>query len=421
VTERATAVALTDPAGMWRRRADFPILERTVRGRPLVYLDNAATTQKPEAVIEAEAAFYRTTNANVHRAIHTLGEEATRAYEEARAKVAAFLGARDPREVVFVRNATEALNLVAWAWARRRLGPGDEILLTPLEHHSNLVPWQLVARETGARLRFLPLTPEGTLDLEAADRQGLFGERTRVVAFAHASNVLGTLAPAEAIARRAHAVGALVVLDAAQSVPHLPVDVQALGCDFLAFSGHKVYGPLGIGVLWGRRELLEEMEPLFGGGEMILRVELESATWNEVPYKFEAGTPNVAGAVGLGAAIDYVRAVGMEAIARHEADLTAYAWERLREMPGVTVYGPPPPRGALVTFNMDGVHPHDLAQLLDQEGIAVRAGHHCAQPLMRQLGVVATARASFALYNTREEIDALCEALGRARGFFQGA
>ena len=406
------------PWDVERLRGDFPILSRRVHDHPLVYLDNAATTQKPEAVIAAECDYYRLHNANVHRAIHTLGEEATVAYEAARAKVATWLGAPSPRGVVFVRNATEGLNLVAWAWARRRLTVGDEVLLTPMEHHSNLVPWQLVAKETGARLRFIPLGPDGTLDLDALDRGDLLTSRTRIVSFTHASNVLGTITPAAEICRRARAVGALTVLDAAQSAPHLRLDVRELGCDFLALSGHKLYGPLGIGVLWGRPELLEETDPFLGGGEMILRVELEHATWNEVPYKFEAGTPNVAGAVGLGVALDYVRHLGIEAIAGYEAQLTRHALERLAEVPGITIYGPPPPRVALVTFNLAGVHPHDLSQWLDQEGIAIRAGHHCAQPLMRHLGVVATARASFAFYNTLAEIDTLCAALRRAAQFF---
>ena len=399
-------------------RQDFPILSRSVHGRPLIYLDNAATTQKPRAVIEAEADVYRLYNANVHRAIHALGEEATAAYEAARGKVASFIGAADARGVVFVRNATEALNLVAWAWGRRRLRPGDEVLLTPMEHHSNLVPWQLVAAETGAKLRFIPLTPTGTLDLEALGRDGLLGARTRLVSVTAASNVLGTLTPVERLCAAAHAVGALAVVDAAQSVPHLPVDVAALGCDFLAFSGHKMYGPLGIGVLWGRPELLEETEPFMGGGEMILRVDLECSTWNEIPYRFEAGTPNVAGAVGLAAAVDYLQQCGMEAVATHEAHLTDHALDLLGHLPGVHIYGPPAPRGAVVAFNLEGVHPHDLAQLLDRDGVAVRAGHHCAQPLMRQLGVAATARASFALYNTEAEIDALGRSILRAREFF---
>lgn len=399
-------------------RPDFPILSRTVHGRPLVYLDNAATTQKPAAVIEAEADVYRHYNANVHRAIHALGEEATAAYERARGTVARFIGAADPRGVVFLRNATEGLNLVAWAWGRRRLRPGDEILLSPMEHHSNLVPWQLVAAETGARLRFIPILGDGTLDQAALGRDGLLNARTRIVALTAASNVLGTLPPVAEICAAARQAGALSVVDAAQSVPHLPVDVAAIGCDFLAFSGHKMYGPLGIGVLWGRPERLEETEPFLGGGEMILRVDLERSTWNEIPYKFEAGTPNVAGAVGLAAAVDYLTALGMEAVAAHEARLTEHALAALGDLPGVAIYGPPAPRGSLVAFNVQGVHPHDLAQFLDQDGVAVRAGHHCAQPLMRHLGVGATARASFALYNTEAEIDVLCASISRARGFF---
>ncbi len=342
--ETVAAAPARPPLDVVAVRRDFPILARTVHGRPLVYLDNAATTQKPEVVIEAEADVYRRYNANVHRAIHTLGEEATRAYEEARHTLAAFIGAPDARGLVFVRNATEALNLVAWAWGRRRLRPGDEILLTPMEHHSNLVPWQLVAAETGARLRFLPLTPDGALDMEAVAAGDFFGARTRILSFTQASNVLGTLTPARELCAMARAAGAISVVDAAQSVPHLPVDVMTLGCDFLAFSGHKMYGPLGIGVLWGRSDVLERTEPFLGGGEMILRVELERSTWNEIPYKFEAGTPNVAGAVGLAAACGYLRGLGMAAVARHEADLTTLALAGLAEVPGVRVYGPPAPR-----------------------------------------------------------------------------
>ncbi len=410
-----SAVAALDPE---RVRGDFPILGRCVHGHPLVYLDNAATTQKPAVVIDAEAEVYRRYNANVHRAIHTLGEEATAAYEAARRTVAAFVGATDPRGLVFVRNATEALNLVAWAWGRRRLRAGDEVLLTPMEHHSNLVPWQLVAAETGARLRFMPLTDAGTIDLDAVRAQGLIGARTRVVTFTQASNVLGTLTPARQICALARQAGAISIVDAAQSVPHLRVDVGELGCDFLAFSGHKMYGPLGIGALWGRPAVLEETEPFLGGGEMILHVDLERSTWNEIPYKFEAGTPNVAGAVGMAAACDYLSRLGMGAVERHEAGLTAYALERLRALPGLMVYGPDAPRGALVAFNVEGLHPHDLAQFLDQQGVAVRAGHHCAQPLMTHLGVVATTRASFGVYNTAAEVDALCTAILQAREFF---
>jgi cysteine desulfurase/selenocysteine lyase len=394
-------------------RADFPILAQRVNGRPLVYLDNAATTQKPAAVLAALAEYYETYNANVHRAIHTLGERATEAYEAARARVARFLNAPDPACCVFVRNTTEGLNLIAYAWGQR-LRAGDEIVLTPMEHHSNLIPWQLLAQRTGAALRFIPLRPDGTLDLEAAP----IGPRTAVVSVTHVSNVLGTINPVRELARRAHAVGAVMVVDAAQSVPHMPVDVQALDCDFLTFSGHKVYGPMGIGVLYGRRALLEEMPPFLGGGEMILEVRLERATWNDVPWKFEAGTPNVAGAIGLAAALDYVEELGIAGIAAHERELTAHALALLADLPGVTVYGPRGERGALVAFTVEGVHPHDLSQVLDQEGVAIRAGHHCCQPLMRELGVVATARASFACYNTLAEVEALAAAVRKAQAFF---
>jgi cysteine desulfurase/selenocysteine lyase len=387
-----------------------------VRGRPLVYLDNAATTQKPRAVIEALVRYYETANANVHRAIHALGEEATEQYEAARAKVAAFIGARDPATCVFVRNTTEAINLVAYAWARHRLRPGDEIVVTLMEHHSNLVPWQLAARATGARLRFVGLREDGSLDRRSLDEA--LGPRTRLVAVAHVSNVLGTVNPVKEIAARAHAVGALCLVDGAQSAPHMPVDVADMDCDFFAFSGHKMYGPMGIGVLYGKREHLEAMEPFLGGGEMIREVRLEDATWNDVPWKFEAGTPNVAGAVGLGAAVDYLRSVGFQEAVAYERELTRYALGRLAETEGVVVYGPRGERGDLVTFNLGDVHPHDLSQVLDAEGVAIRAGHHCCQPLMRHLGVAATARASFAFYNTREEVDALVDAVEKAREFF---
>lgn len=398
-------------------RSDFPILSRRVNGRPLVYLDNAATTQKPRSVIAAEVEAYERFNANVHRAIHTLGEEATARYEGARAAAAAWIGAPDPACCVFVRNTTEGINLVAYAWARPRLGPGDEIVVTPMEHHSNLIPWQQAAQATGARLRFIPLRADGTLDLGALE--GLLGPRTRLVAVTHVSNVLGTINPVREIAARAHAAGAPVLVDAAQSVPHLPTDVRELDCDFLAFSGHKVYGPTGIGVLYGKRQLLEETEPFMGGGEMILEVQFERATWNELPWKFEAGTPNIAGAVGLHAALDYLRGIDFQAAVAHERALTAYAMERLGAIPGLTIYGPRGERGAVVAFNLEDVHPHDLSQVLDQDGIAIRAGHHCTQPLHRQVfGVAASARASFAFYNTRDEVDALGRAVEKAREFF---
>ena len=399
-------------------REDFPILRRQVHGKPLVYLDNAATSQKPEAVIEALAGYYRQFNANVHRGIHTLAEEATAAYEGARARVATFIGAGED-EVVFTHGATEALNLVAWGWARHHLRPGDEIVVSLMEHHSNWVPWQRVAEERGCRLRVVPLTEDGRLDLEAFDR--LLSERTRVVAVTHMSNVLGTINPVAEIARRARAAGAVVVVDGAQGVPHLPVDVGALGVDFLAFSAHKMLGPTGIGVLYGRRERLAEMEPLLGGGGMIRRVDLERSTWADPPQRFEAGTPPIAEAVGFAAAVDYLAGLGAGAVAAHERALVRYAWERLREVPGVTVYGPEPEhRGGVLSFNVEGVHPHDVAQILDGEGVAIRAGHHCTQPLHRHLGVVATARASFYVYNDAGDVDRLVEGLHKARRLLAG-
>jgi cysteine desulfurase/selenocysteine lyase len=406
-------------------REDFPILGRTVRGRPLAYLDSAATSQKPRPVLRAIAEYYERSNANVHRALHTLAGEATAAYEESRRAVQAFIGARRPAEVVFTRGATEAINLVAASWGRSRLREGDEILLTEMEHHSNLVPWQLVAAERGCRLRFIPFRGDGTLDLDVLDR--LEAERIRFVALTHVSNVFGTVNDVRRVVEWAHRREAPVLVDAAQSAPHLPVDVQALGCDFLAFSGHKMCAPMGIGVLYGREELLAAMPPFMGGGDMIRAVWLERAEWNELPYKFEAGTPNVEGAVGLAAAIRYLGALGMENIRAYEERLTRYTLERLERVPGLTLYGPPAAarpsmdaaaaggRQAVFSFNLDGVHPHDLAQLLDWEGIAIRAGHHCAHPLMRKLEVPATARASLYLYNTFEEIDRLAGALGRAR------
>ncbi len=402
---------------VWAVRRDFPVLHQEVHGHPLVYLDNAASSQKPLRVIEAIDAYYRRYNANVHRGIHKLSEEATTAYEEARQKVARFINARSPKEVVFTRNATESINLVAYSWGRANIREGDEILLTEMEHHSNLVPWQLLAQEKGARLRFIPVTDDGLLDLDALDT--LLTERTKLVSVVHMSNVLGTINPVAEIVHRAHEVGALVLLDGAQSVPHLKVDVQALDCDFLAFSGHKMCGPTGIGVLYGKREILEAMPPFLGGGDMIREVHLEWSTWNSLPWKFEAGTPSIAQGIGLGYAVDYLTEIGMEAIHAHEQEVTAYALSRLSEIPGITLYGPPAKlRGGVVSFTLEGVHPHDIATILDAEGVAIRAGHHCAQPLMRRLGVVATARASFYLYNTCEEVDALVRAVEKAKQIF---
>ena len=402
---------------VWKIREDFPVLERWVHGRPLVYLDNAATAQKPRQVIDALNTYYRTYNANVHRGIHTLSEQATEEYESARRKVARFIHAQSAKEVIWTRGTTEAINLVAYSWGRANIRAGDEILLTEMEHHSNLIPWQILAQETGAVLRFIPVTDAGLLDLECLDE--LLTARTKLVSVVHMSNVLGTVNPVAEIARRAHAVGAKVLVDGAQSVPHLPIDVQAMDCDFLAFSGHKMCGPTGIGVLYGRREILEAMPPFLGGGDMIKEVFLESATWNELPWKFEAGTPAIAQAIGLGYAVDYLNEVGIEAIHHHEREIVAYAMHALAQMEGLEIYGPPADlRGGVVTFNLAGVHPHDIATILDNEGVAIRAGHHCAQPLMRRYQVPAMARASFYLYNTGEEVDALLRALGRVKEIF---
>ncbi len=403
-------------------KADFPILAREVHGKPLAYLDNAASTQKPQAVIEALDEFYHTHYANIHRGIHTLSEEATAAYEEARDKVAAFIHAPDRRGVIFTRNATEAINLVAYTWGRANVGPGDHIVVTEMEHHSNLVPWQLLAREVGAGLAHVSITDKGRLDLESLDR--LLQGPVKLVTFTHVSNVLGTVNPAQEIVARAHAAGARVLVDAAQSAPHLPADVELLDCDFLAFSGHKMCGPTGVGVLYGRPELLEEMPPFLSGGGMIRRVGRAKASWNDLPWKFEAGTPAIAEAVGLGAAMDYLSAVGMEAVWAHEQELATYALERLAEMPGVRVIGPPAAphlggeRAGVVAFTVESIHPHDLAQALDWEGVAIRAGLHCAQPLHERLGLVATARASFYLYNTREEVDRLVDGIQKAQRLF---
>lgn len=401
-----------------RLRGDFPILRREMNGRPLVYLDSAATTQKPVRVLEAMDSFYRRANANVHRGAYALAEEATDLYEGARAKVAAFIGAASPREVVFVRGATSAINTVAYGWGLHHLRPGDRILLTTMEHHANVVPWQLVARHTGAELAYLPIDAGYRVDLTALDR--LCDERVKVVGVTGMSNVLGTMPPVAEVTAAARRVGAISVVDAAQLVPHSPTDVHALGADFLAFSAHKMLGPTGIGALWGRLELLDSMEPAEGGGEMIRDVDFQSSTWAETPQKFEAGTPPIAEAIGFGAAVDYLSAVGMPAVRAHEADLAAYALSRLAEVPGLTVYGPAAveDRGGVISFTLADIHPHDLATILDQQGVAIRAGHHCARPLHRVLDVPATARASLYVYNTREDVDALLAALAEARRLF---
>jgi cysteine desulfurase/selenocysteine lyase len=390
-------------------RPDFPILGRVVNGHPLVYLDSAASSQKPRTVIEAMSRYYETTHANVHRSIHTLGEEATELYEGARDRVQRFINAGAREEVVFTRGTTDGLNLLAEAIGRR-LRPGDEIVITDMEHHSNIVPWQLAARDRGVTLRSVPLVDDGLLDLDALDR--LLGPRTRVVAFTHVSNVLGTINPVAAIAARARAVGALSVVDGAQAAPHLPLDMSALECDFYVFSGHKMLGPTGIGVLWGRRSLLEAMVPPRGGGEMIKEVWCDRATWNDLPWKLEPGTPPIAEAVGLTAAIEYLEKLGMERVAEHEQALSRQAIEALAAIPHVKVYGPRTlDRGAVVAFTVADLHPHDVAALLDAEGIAVRAGHHCAQPLMRWCGVVGTTRASFSVFNSPEEVTLLARAV----------
>ena len=397
-------------------KKDFPILGVQVHGgRRLIYLDNAATTQKPQAVIDSLTEYYSRYNANVHRAIHELGEKATEAYEGAREKVARFIHAPAASNIVFVKNATEAINLVAYSYGRT-LTPDDEILVTQMEHHSNLVPWQLASRYSGARLRYIPLRQDGSLDL--SDLENLLNERTKLVAIVHVSNVLGTINPVEAIIQRARQVGAKVLVDGAQSVPHMPVDVQQMDCDFLAFSGHKMLGPTGIGVLYGKLELLEQMDPFLGGGEMISRVSMAGSEWNDVPYKFEAGTPNIAQAIGLGAAIDYLQSIGMQNVHAYERALTAYAIEQLSRLDGIQIYGPLGQRGGLAAFNYGDIHPHDLSTVLDQEGVAIRAGHHCAQPVMQWLKVPATARASFYIYNDEEDIDALISALKKSKEFF---
>ena len=401
-----------------RIRRDFPVLSRQVHGKPLVYLDNAATSQKPRAVIQALTDYYENYNSNVHRAVHTLGMEATERYEEARQKVARFINAPLAEQLIYVRNTTEAINLVAHSWARANIKAGDEILVSEIEHHSNLVPWQQVARATGASLRLIPMAEDYTLDL--SDLDSLLNRRTRLVAITHMSNVLGTITPVREIVAAAHQVGALVLLDGAQSVPHMPVDVQEIGCDFLAFSGHKMCGPTGIGVLYVRDSVLEEMEPFLHGGEMVREVSYEDATWNDLPMRFEAGTPNIADAIALGAAVDYLSALGMERVRAHEVQLTQYALERFQELEEVTTYGPTDlnVRGGIVAFYTSEAHPHDLGTVLDRMGIAIRAGHHCAMPLMRKLGVPATARASFYIYNNEEEIDALLDGLKQALGYF---
>ena len=400
-------------------RRDFPILARTVHGKPLVYLDSAATSQKPNHVIDTLANFYRTSNANVHRGIYTLSEEATLAYETAREKTSTFINAGDSSRIIFTRNTTESLNLVAYAWGRANLNAGDEVLVTLMEHHSNIVPWQIVCQERGAVLRFIPVGDDGGLDL--SDIDSLLTERTKALSFTHMSNVLGTINPVTELVEKARAVGALVIVDGAQGAPHLSVDVQEMDVDFYAFSSHKMLGPTGVGVLYGKPDILNAMPPFLGGGDMIMEVSVDGFTWKDPPWKFEAGTPNFADVIAFGAAIDYLTALGMDRVRRHEIEITRYALQQLEGLgEGITVHGPKnvEERGGVASFTLDSVHPHDIAQMLDWEGVQIRAGHHCAQPLMRRLNVPATARASFYIYNTNEDVDRLVDALKKVGELF---
>jgi cysteine desulfurase/selenocysteine lyase len=397
-------------------RRDFPILSRQVHGKPLVYLDNAASSQKPRAVIDAECRLYEEYYANVHRGVHSLSMQSTDAYEAARAKARAFLNAPSTREIIFTRGTTEAINLVAATFGRAQVNAGDEVLVSGLEHHSNIVPWQMLCEEKGARLRHVPINDDGEVILEELER--LLNPRTRILGIAHVSNALGTINPVAQIVEMAHARGVPVLLDGAQAVPHVPVDVRAIGCDFYAFSSHKVFGPTGIGVLYGKAALLEQMPPYQGGGDMILSVSFDKTTYNELPYKFEAGTPNIAGVIGLGAALDWVSGIGLDRIAAHEHTLLEYGTARLLEIPGLRIIGTARDKAAVLSFVMEGVHPHDMGTVLDYEGVAVRTGHHCAQPVMERFGVPATTRASMAVYNTKEEIDVLVKGIQKAREMF---
>ncbi|MCY0998268.1 cysteine desulfurase [Myxococcus sp. MISCRS1] len=397
-------------------RADFPLLRQEVRGRPLVYLDSAATAQKPQAVIDAIVRFYQHDNANVHRGVHILSERATEAYEGARETVRGFLNARDAREIIFVRGTTEAINLVAQTYGRKHIGAGDEVLITQMEHHANIVPWRMLCEQTGATLKVIPVDDRGELVLDAVD--ALLTEKTRILAVTHVSNALGTVNPVKELTRRAHAKGIPVLVDGAQSVTHFPVDVQDLGCDFYAFSGHKTFGPTGIGVLYGRLERLEPMPPYQGGGDMILSVTMEKVTYNRVPHRFEAGTPNLEGAVGLAAAIRYLQGVGLSAIAEHDREMMAYATAALESVPGLRLIGTAREKAGVLSFTLEDIHPHDVGTILDREGICIRTGHHCAQPVMQHFKLPATARASLALYNTREDVDALVRGLHKVREVF---
>ena len=406
----------TDELQTQRWRTDFPILEMNVHGKSLVYLDNAATTQKPLSVIEAESHYYRNDNANVHRGVHALSQRATDAFEAARVKIQHLVNAASPDEIIFVRGTTEAINLVAQSYGRSRFKAGDEIILSRMEHHSNIVPWQILTQQTGANLRIIPVNDAGELSLEAYKR--LLGPRTKLVAVTHVSNALGTINPVKFIIECAHAHNVPVLLDGAQAIAHLPVDVQALDCDFYAFSGHKLYGPTGIGALYGKAALLDAMPPYQSGGDMIRSVSFEGTTYNTLPYKFEAGTPNVAGVIGLGAAVDYVTSIGFDTLAAHEQELLAYATQSVADVPGLRIIGTAREKTSILSFMLEGVHPHDIGTILDREGVAIRAGHHCTMPLMERFGVSATARASFALYNTRMEVDKLVAAIHQVNEVF---
>ena len=399
-----------------RVRSDFPVLSRMVHGKALVYLDNAATSQKPRSVIRALSEYYEGYNANIHRAVHTLGQEATEKYEAARCRIGRLINAKIPEHLILTRGTTESINLVSHSWAKQHIKPGDEILTTQMEHHSNLVPWQRVCEEQGAVLKFIPLASDGTLDISGLN--ALLTERTKLVALTHASNVLGTINPIKEIVAEAHQVNALVLVDGAQSVPHHSVDVAKLGCDFFAFSGHRMLGPTGVGALYAKAELLEEMDPFMGGGEMIREVSMEKSTWNDIPWKFEDGTPNIAQVIGLGAAIDYLNKIGMQTIADYEKELLSYAKEKLQNIPELSIYGNTKEKGAVISFNIGKIHPHDVAHILDTSGIAIRAGHHCAQPIMKRLKVSATNRASFYIYNTSADIDSLIDGLTKTVDLF---
>ncbi len=411
-----TVASGTERLDIEKIREDFPILKQRPHGKPLVYLDNAATTQKPQVVIDALVEYYTESNANIHRGVHFLSQKATEAYEAVRGKTASFLGAASPEEIVFVRGATEGINLVMHSYCRKHFEPGDEVLITGMEHHSNIVPWQLLTEETGAVLRVVPLNDRGEVELKAFEE--MLGPKTRFVALPHVSNALGTVNPVAEMVAKAHELSVPVLIDGAQAVAHRSVDVQALDCDFYVFSGHKLYAPTGIGVLYARREHLESMDPFQGGGDMIASVTFEKTTYNRVPHKFEAGTPNIAGTIAMGRAIDYVQEIGLERIGAYEDELLEYATARVGALPGVRLIGTAADRASGLSFDLEGVHPHDVGTILDREGVAVRAGHHCAQPVMERFGVTATVRASFAFYNTREEVDALVAALETVREVF---